>query len=75
MCWQNSGCHFGCGWTDVYLCTVSGVVYNEMQGALASPDAQLQKALQRAMFPDTAYGFVSGLSLIHISCHYRGCRH
>ena len=40
--------------------TVSGVVYNEMQGALATPDAQLQNALSRAMFPDTAYGFVSG---------------
>lgn len=40
--------------------TVSGVVYNEMQGALASPDAQLENALERAMFPDTAYGFVSG---------------
>ena len=39
---------------------VSGVVYNEMQGALASPDAQLQNALGRALFPDTAYGFVSG---------------
>ena len=31
-----------------------------MQGALATPDAQLQNALSRAMFPDTAYGFVSG---------------
>ena len=31
-----------------------------MQGALASPDAQLENALERAMFPDTAYGFVSG---------------
>ena len=40
--------------------TVSGVGYNEMQGALATPDAQLQNALSRAMFPDTAYGFVSG---------------
>ena len=36
------------------------VVYNEMQGALAAPDAQLENALERAMFPDTAYGFVSG---------------
>ncbi|SCJ38238.1 Uncharacterised protein [uncultured Clostridium sp.] len=31
-----------------------------MQGALAAPDAQLENALERAMFPDTAYGFVSG---------------
>ena len=48
------------GWHRDTDGTVSGVVYNEMQGALASPDAQLQNALERAMFPDTAYGFVSG---------------
>ena len=48
------------GWHRDADGTVSGVVYNEMQGALASPDAQLQNALERAMFPDTAYGFVSG---------------
>ena len=48
------------GWHRDEDGTVSGVVYNEMQGALATPDAQLQNALSRAMFPDTAYGFVSG---------------
>ena len=48
------------GWHRDADGTVSGVVYNEMQGALAAPDAQLQNALERAMFPDTAYGFVSG---------------
>ena len=48
------------GWHRDADGTVSGVVYNEMQGALATPDAQLQNALERAMFPDTAYGFVSG---------------
>ena len=48
------------GWHRDADGSVSGVVYNEMQGALASPDAQLQNALGRAMFPDTAYGFVSG---------------
>ena len=48
------------GWHPDADGTVSGVVYNEMQGALATPDAQLQNALSRAMFPDTAYGFVSG---------------
>ena len=39
------------GWHRDADGTVSGVVYNEMQGALASPDAQLQNALERAMFP------------------------
>ena len=48
------------GWHRDKDGTVSGVVYNEMQGALAAPDAQLQDALERAMFPDTAYGFESG---------------
>ena len=48
------------GWHRDADGTVSGVVYNEMQGALATPDAQLTNALERAMFPDTAYGFVSG---------------
>ena len=48
------------GWHRDADGTVSGVVYNEMQGALASPDAQLQNALGRELFPDTAYGFVSG---------------
>ena len=48
------------GWHRSADGTVSGVVYNERQGALAAPDAQLENALERAMFPDTAYGFVSG---------------
>ena len=48
------------GWHRDADGTVSGVVYNEMQGALAAPDAQLENALERALFPDTAYGFVSG---------------
>ena len=48
------------GWHRDEDGTVSGVVYNEMQGALATPDAQLQNALSRARVPDTAYGFVSG---------------
>ncbi|MGN0662571.1 MAG: insulinase family protein, partial [Faecalibacterium sp.] len=48
------------GWHREADGTISGVVYNEMQGALASQDAQLQYALNRAMFPDTSRGFSSG---------------
>lgn len=48
------------GWHREADGSVSGVVYNEMQGALAAPDAQLMRALNRAIYPDTAYGFVSG---------------
>ena len=47
------------GWHRSADGTVSGVVYNEMQGALAAPDAQLENTLERAMFPDTAYGFLT----------------
>ena len=38
----------------------SGVVYNEMQGALAAPEAQLNAAMDAALFPNNGYGFVSG---------------
>ena len=38
----------------------SGVVYNEMQGALATPEARLDAAMDAALFPDNGYGFVSG---------------
>ena len=38
----------------------SGVVYNEMQGALAAPEARLDAAMDAALFPDNGYGFVSG---------------
>ncbi len=40
--------------------SISGVVYNEMQGALASPEAQLGCAMDRALFPSNGYDFVSG---------------
>lgn len=38
----------------------NGVVYNEMKGALSSPDSVLYDALAAALFPDTAYRFESG---------------
>ena len=37
------------GWHRDADGTVSGVVYNEMQGALAAPDAQLENALERIL--------------------------
>lgn len=37
-----------------------GVVYNEMKGALSSPDSVLSRKLQETLFPDTPYGFESG---------------
>ncbi len=37
-----------------------GVVYNEMQGAYASPERILMEEAQHSLFPDTTYGFESG---------------
>ena len=38
----------------------SGVVYNEMKGALSSPDDILGSKLQHETFPQNCYGFESG---------------
>ena len=38
----------------------SGVVYNEMKGALSSPDDVLENKVMRSLYPDTTYGFESG---------------
>ena len=38
----------------------NGVVYNEMKGSLSNPDRMLITWVNRALFPDTAYGFESG---------------
>lgn len=40
--------------------TYNGVVFNEMKGALSDPDDVLYQQVERALFPDTAYGFESG---------------
>ncbi len=37
-----------------------GVVYNEMKGAMSSPDQVLGRSLLQALFPDTTYRFNSG---------------
>jgi Zn-dependent M16 (insulinase) family peptidase len=43
-----------------------GVVFNEMKGALASPQAAVQKALGRALFPGQTYAYISGGDPEHI---------
>ena len=43
-----------------------GVVFNEMKGALSSPDAILENEVFRRLFPDTCYRFVSGGDPAHI---------
>lgn len=43
-----------------------GVVFNEMKGVFASPNAIVQKEISRLLFPDTSYRYVSGGDPIHI---------
>ena len=38
----------------------NGVVFNEMKGALSDPMSVLDDAINRALFPDTAYSYESG---------------
>jgi hypothetical protein len=37
-----------------------GIVYNEMQGAMASPSSLLSRRMSRALYPHTTYHFNSG---------------
>lgn len=37
-----------------------GVVYNEMKGALSSPESLLMRLNQSSLYPDTPYGYESG---------------
>jgi len=43
-----------------------GVVYNEMKGALATPQAAMQRNLGRTLFPGLTYENVSGGDPVHI---------
>ena len=43
-----------------------GVVYNEMKGALSSPDDVLGQKAMEVLFPDTTYGYESGGDPDHI---------
>lgn len=37
-----------------------GIVFNEMKGALATPDARMSESVMQALFPDLTYGVNSG---------------
>lgn len=45
----------------------NGVVYNEMKGAFASPDTVLEAEMDRLLFPDNCYSYVSGGHPDHIT--------
>ncbi len=47
-------------WTAQDSLEIQGVVFNEMKGVYASPDARLQELEQRSLLPDTCYRFDYG---------------
>lgn len=56
---EQEGWHYEMESADSPL-TINGVVYNEMRGVFSSPDQQLERSIQKALFPDTPYGCESG---------------
>ncbi len=55
---EQEGWHFQC--EDGKAPEINGVVYNEMKGVFSSLDNILEDEMSKAMFPETAYRFVSG---------------
>ncbi len=53
---RQEGWHIALGEENQY----KGVVFNEMKGVFASADALMSYELDRQMFPDTCYRYVSG---------------
>lgn len=56
---MQEGWHYEIDSLDAPL-RYSGVVYNEMKGALSSPEGLLERKLLNNMFPDNTYAFESG---------------
>lgn len=56
---MQEGWHYEIENVDAPL-TYSGVVYNEMKGALSAPDDILETKLLQATFPQNCYGYQSG---------------
>ena len=56
---MQEGWHYEMDDADAPLC-YSGVVYNEMKGALSAPDDLLGSRIMAALYPDTTYGCESG---------------
>ncbi len=45
---------------DAHQLTYKGVVYNEMKGAMSSPDQVMVRSILKALYPSTTYRFNSG---------------
>lgn len=56
---QQEGWHYEIEKPEAPL-TFKGVVFNEMKGALSSPDDLLGEVSQQSLYPDTPYGLNSG---------------
>ncbi len=56
---KQEGWHYEIDEKDGQL-KFNGVVYNEMKGALSSPDSVLERKIQAALLKDTPYAFESG---------------
>ena len=56
---QQEGWHYEITTPEEPL-TYSGVVYNEMKGALASPESILERRSMNYLYPDTTYQYESG---------------
>lgn len=56
---MQEGWHYELENKDAPL-TYNGVVYNEMKGALSSPEAIMEDRAMEKLFPDTTYGVESG---------------
>jgi len=46
--------------SDHFQLVYKGVVYNEMKGAMSSPDQVMARSILKALFPSTTYRFNSG---------------
>ena len=60
----QEGWHYELGEDGGLSC--KGVVFNEMKGTFSSPDALMERELNRLLFPDTCYRFVAGGDPEHI---------
>jgi Zn-dependent M16 (insulinase) family peptidase len=56
---RQEGWHFELENTEDEL-KYKGVVYNEMKGALSSPESVLSRKLEETLYPDTPYSYESG---------------
>lgn len=59
MIFQQEGWHYELTEKDAPMKYV-GVVYNEMRGAMSSPESVLEEELANSIFPDTIYAHNSG---------------